>query len=97
MPHFDPRQRKLGKAWLDGDAALLLFFEAIGVDAGEGFHQAGLAVIDMACGPKNQGRHGGKIANSQRCEGGIAGGMAGGERAAPDGGGGGRTTAGRCW
>lgn len=36
----------MGKADVDGDAAALFFFQAVGVDAGEGFDQRGLAVID---------------------------------------------------
>ena len=43
----DGRQLQVGEAEVDGDAAALLFLEAVGVDAGERLHQRGLAVIDM--------------------------------------------------
>ena len=43
-------QVAVGVAEIDGDAARLLFLQAIGVDAGQRFDQRGLAVIDMACG-----------------------------------------------
>ena len=37
-----------GEAELDGDAARLLLRQAVGVDAGEGLDQRGLAVVDVA-------------------------------------------------
>ena len=43
-------QVAVGVAEIDGDAARLLFLQAIGVDAGQRFDQRGLAVVDMACG-----------------------------------------------
>jgi hypothetical protein len=34
----------------DRDASQLLFFQTIGIDAGQGFDQAGLAMVDMSGG-----------------------------------------------
>ena len=42
-----PKIAKVSEAEIDGDAAALFFFQAIGVDAGERAHQRGLAVIDV--------------------------------------------------
>lgn len=47
----------MGKADVDGDAAALFFFQAVGVDAGEGFDQRGLAVIDGPGGTGGDGFH----------------------------------------
>ena len=44
------RELQVGEAEIDGDAAALFFFEAVGVDAGERFHERGLAVIDVSGG-----------------------------------------------
>ena len=44
------RERQVREAEVDGDAAPLFLFEAVGVDAGERLHQRGLAVIDVAGG-----------------------------------------------
>ena len=49
---------EVGKADVDGDAAPLLFFEAIGIDAGERFDQRGLAVVDVPGGADDDGLHG---------------------------------------
>jgi len=43
----------VGVAEVDGDAAALFLSQPIGIDAGEGFHQRGLAVIDVACRADN--------------------------------------------
>ena len=43
-------QRQVREAELDGDAALLLLLQAIGVDAGERAHQRRLAVVDVTGG-----------------------------------------------
>ncbi len=43
-------QVAVGVAEIDGDAARLLFLQAIGVDAGQRFDERRLAVIDVACG-----------------------------------------------
>ena len=43
-------QVAVGVAEIDGDAACLLFLQAIGVDAGQRFDERGLAVVDMARG-----------------------------------------------
>ena len=43
-------QVAVGVAEIDGDAARLLFLQAIGIDAGQRFDERGLAVIDMARG-----------------------------------------------
>ncbi len=40
----------MGEAEIDGDAAALFLFQTVGIDAGEGLDQRGLAVIDMARG-----------------------------------------------
>ena len=45
------RARPVGEAEIEGDAARLLFRQAIGIDAGQRAHQRGLAVIDVAGGP----------------------------------------------
>lgn len=52
-----------GEAELDGEAALLLFAEAVGVGAGEGFDEGGLAVVDVSGGA--DGGHAGE------CRGGV--------------------------
>ena len=41
------RQSKVGKAELNGDAAFLLLFEAIGIYACQGLDQSGLSVINV--------------------------------------------------
>ena len=48
-------QRQLGEAQLDADAALLLLFEPVGVAAGEGLDQGGLAVVDVSGGAESEG------------------------------------------
>jgi ceramide glucosyltransferase len=48
---------EVGEAKIDGDAAALFFLEAVGVDAGERFHQRGLAVVDVACGSDDDVLH----------------------------------------
>jgi hypothetical protein len=48
--HAAAFERLVGVAEFDRDAARLLLLEAIGVDAGEGMHQRGLAVVDVAGG-----------------------------------------------
>ena len=50
-------QIQVGKADIDGDAAALFFFQAVGVDAGQGAHQRALAVVDVAGGADNDGFH----------------------------------------
>jgi hypothetical protein len=46
--HRTIRQRRVGVTEVERDAARLLFRQAVGIDAGEGFHQRGLAVVDVA-------------------------------------------------
>ncbi len=46
---------QLGEAQLDADAALLLLFEPVGVAAGEGLDQGGLAVVDVPGGAEGEG------------------------------------------
>ena len=41
------------KSKLDGDPALLFFFEPVRIDAGHRFYQAGFAVVDMSCRSEN--------------------------------------------
>ena len=48
----------MGEAEVDGDAAALLFFQAVGVDAGQRFDQRGLAVVDVAGGADDDVLHG---------------------------------------
>ncbi len=48
---------QMREAQIDGDAAALLFLQAVGVDAGERFDQRGLAVIDVAGGADNDVLH----------------------------------------
>jgi hypothetical protein len=55
-----------GKAELDGNSSLLLLLEPVGVDAGEGLHQGGLAVIDVARGPDDDAFHGRIPSTSER-------------------------------
>ena len=45
------------KAQVDGDAAALLFRQAVGVDAGQRLHQRGFAVVDVPGGPDDDGLH----------------------------------------
>ena len=47
------RQGQKRKADVNGDSALLLFFETVGVYPGQGFNQRGFAMINMACGPND--------------------------------------------
>jgi hypothetical protein len=51
-------QFEMREAQIDGDAAALLFFQAVGINAGQGFDQRGLAVIDVAGGADDDGFHG---------------------------------------
>ncbi len=52
-------QRQVREAELDGDAALLLFLQAIGVDPGERAHQRRLAVVDVTGGADDARERGG--------------------------------------
>ena len=55
---FARRERQVREAELDGDAALLLLLEPIGVDAGQRAHERGLAVVDVPGGAEDDGfRH----------------------------------------
>ena len=57
-PHFDPsRQVQVGEAELDGDAARLLFRQAVRVDAGQRLHERSFAVVDVAGGAEYQVFH----------------------------------------
>ena len=51
------RQLQVGEADVDGDAAAFLFFQAVGIDAREGLHQGGFAVVDVAGGPDDDVLH----------------------------------------
>ena len=51
------RQLEVREAEVDGDAAALLFFQAVGIDAGQRFDQRGLAVIDVAGGADDDVLH----------------------------------------
>jgi hypothetical protein len=48
-------QLKMGKAEINGDAAALFFFQAIGVNARERFDQRGLAMVDVSGGAEDDG------------------------------------------
>ena len=52
-------KRKLREAELDGDAAPLLFREAVGIGAGERPDERRFSVVDMACGAQDQRGRGG--------------------------------------
>ena len=52
--HAAALQRLVGEAEVDGDAARLLFLQAVGVDAGERLHQRGLPVVDVTCSADDQ-------------------------------------------
>ncbi len=54
--HFAVCGRQIGEAELDRDAACFLFFETVGVDAGQCLYQRGLAVIDMTGGTDDHTR-----------------------------------------
>ena len=47
----------VGEAEVDGDAARLLFLQAIGIGAGQRPHQRALAVIDVPGGADDDGFH----------------------------------------
>src|SRR5439155_1443039 len=49
-----PRQRELGEAEIDRDAALLLLFQPVGVGARQRFDERGLAVIDVSGGTDDE-------------------------------------------
>ncbi len=49
------------EAQLDGDAALFLLLQAVRVRPGEGLHQRGLAVVDVAGGADDEMAHGSTI------------------------------------
>ena len=51
------RQFKVGEAEIDGDAAALLFFQTVGINAGQGFDQRGLAVVDVSGGADDDRFH----------------------------------------
>ena len=53
--HLAIRQRRIGVTEVDGDAARLLFLEAIGIHAGERLDERRLAVIDVASGADDHG------------------------------------------
>ena len=53
--HLAVRQRLVGKAQVDSNAAFLLLLQAVGVHAGERLHERRLAVVDVACGSDDQG------------------------------------------
>src|SRR4051794_15278684 len=51
------RQFQMGETDIDSDAASLLFFQAIGIDASEGLDQRGLSVVDVSRGTDDDGLH----------------------------------------
>src|SRR5690606_12600492 len=51
------REAQAGEAEVDGDATALLLDEAVGVDAGEGADERGLAVVDVAGRAEDEVRH----------------------------------------
>src|SRR5690348_7150387 len=48
---------QVSEAEIDGDAAALLFLEAVGVNAGKGLDQRGLAVVDVSGGAEDDMLH----------------------------------------
>ncbi len=50
-------QLQMGEPDIDGDAAAFLFFETVGIDAGERAHQRALAMIDVSGGADGDGFH----------------------------------------
>ena len=52
------RQVEVGEAEVDGDAAPLLFFQTIGIDAGERADQRALAVVNVARSADDHRLHG---------------------------------------
>ncbi len=51
-------QRQGRESQVDGDAPPLLLLPAVGIDAGEGFHQGRLAVVDVTGGPDYEAAEG---------------------------------------
>ena len=51
------RKLKVSETEVDGDAAALLFREAVGVDSGEGADESGLAVVDVTGGTYDNVSH----------------------------------------
>ena len=47
----------MGKSDVNRDAAPLFFFEAVGIDAGQGFHQRRFSVINMSGCADDDGLH----------------------------------------
>ena len=45
------------EAEIDGDAAALFFFQAIGIDAGERLYERRFSMIDVACGSNDDVLH----------------------------------------
>ncbi len=54
---------EIGEADVDGDAAPLLFLQAVGIDAGEGADQCALAMVNVACGADDHCLHGRQCTN----------------------------------
>src|SRR5262249_31694319 len=50
-------QLQVSKAEIDSDAAPLLFFQPVGIDAGKGPHQRGFTVVDVAGRAEDDGFH----------------------------------------
>jgi hypothetical protein len=48
---------QVGKTQIDGYSAPLLFFQAVGIDAGQGLDQGGLAVVDVSGGADDDRFH----------------------------------------
>ena len=44
------REFQVSEAEIDGDSAPLLLFQTVGIDAGQGLDQGGLAMVDVSCG-----------------------------------------------
>ena len=51
----------VGEPEVDRDAATLLLGQPVGVDAGQGANQGGLAVIDVTGGSDEEAIHGGRL------------------------------------
>ena len=59
-------KRPVRESQIDGDAALLLFLETVGVDAGEAADERRLAVIDVPRGSDHDRTHEGRVARRGR-------------------------------
>jgi hypothetical protein len=50
-------QIEMRETQIDRNSAALLFFQSVGIDAGEALNQRGLAMINVPSGPDNNRTH----------------------------------------